>query len=147
MKRWLTPVVSSLVAATLAGAHCDTLDGPVIATARAALEKGEGTPVLKWVKKDAEAEIRAAFQKTLAVAAADKALGKGNADEVVKEVSEAAAAGIKQRFARVLEARKYAEHSVEAGRVHVEAYVEYMHYVKSIHADAGGGTAHHHHEE
>ena len=50
-----------------AAAHCDTLDGPVITTARAALEKGDVTPTLKWVQKDDEAAIREAFQKTLAV--------------------------------------------------------------------------------
>ena len=48
-------------------AHCDTLDGPVVTTAKKALEKGDVTPVLKWVKKDYEQEIRAAFQKTPAV--------------------------------------------------------------------------------
>lgn len=48
-------------------AHCDTLDGPVVMQAKAALEKGDVTPVLKWVKKDNEAEIRDAFKKTLAV--------------------------------------------------------------------------------
>lgn len=47
-------------------AHCDTLDGPVIQDARIALKKGDVTPVLKWVKKDAEPEIRTAFEKTLA---------------------------------------------------------------------------------
>jgi len=47
-------------------AHCDTLDGPVIQDARTALEKGDVTPVLKWVKKDAEQEIRVVFDKTLA---------------------------------------------------------------------------------
>lgn len=46
-------------------AHCDTLDGPVIQDARSALEKGDVTPVLKWVKKDAEPEIRAAFDKAI----------------------------------------------------------------------------------
>lgn len=50
-----------------ASAHCDTLDGPVVQTARAALEKSDLTPVLKWVQPDDEKEIRAAFQKTLAV--------------------------------------------------------------------------------
>ncbi|RJR30623.1 MAG: hypothetical protein C4576_33070 [Desulfobacteraceae bacterium] len=50
-------------------AHCDALDGPVVMTAKKALEKGDVTPVLKWVKKDHEEEIRAAFQKTLAVRA------------------------------------------------------------------------------
>ena len=48
-------------------AHCDTLDGPVVQTARIALEKGDVTPLLKWVQSDDEKEIRAAFQKTLAV--------------------------------------------------------------------------------
>ncbi len=48
-------------------AHCDTLDGPVVKTARIALAKGDVTPVLKWVQADDEKEIRTAFQKTLAV--------------------------------------------------------------------------------
>ena len=48
-------------------AHCDTLDGPVIQTARTALEKGDVTPLLKWVQADDAKEISAAFQKTLAV--------------------------------------------------------------------------------
>lgn len=48
-------------------AHCDTLDGPVVQTARIALEKGDITPLLKWVQADDEKEIRTAFQKTLAV--------------------------------------------------------------------------------
>jgi hypothetical protein len=50
-------------------AHCDTLDGPVVQTARVALEKGDITPVLKWVQTADEKEIRVAFQKTLAVRA------------------------------------------------------------------------------
>lgn len=52
---------------SVAEAHCDTLSGPVVMTARAALEMGDVTPVLKWVKKEHEGEIRAAFRKTLAV--------------------------------------------------------------------------------
>ena len=48
-------------------AHCDTLDGPVVQTARTALEKGDITPLLKWVQADDEKEIRVAFQKTLVV--------------------------------------------------------------------------------
>lgn len=50
-------------------AHCDTLDGPVVATARAALAKGDVTPLLKWVRPEGENEIKAAFVKTLAVRA------------------------------------------------------------------------------
>lgn len=52
---------------TAVDAHCDTLDGPVVEAARKALEKGEITPVLKWIKKDHESEAKAAFQKTMAV--------------------------------------------------------------------------------
>ena len=50
-----------------ASAHCDTLDGPVVAAARVALEKSDIAPALKWIKKDHEAELRAAFQQALAV--------------------------------------------------------------------------------
>ena len=52
---------------SIAIAHCDTLDGPVVATAKAALENGDLTPVLKWVKKGDEQDIRELFQKTLRV--------------------------------------------------------------------------------
>jgi hypothetical protein len=48
-------------------AHCDTLDGPVVRSARAALEKGDVTPVLKWVRAEDEPDIRAAFDKTMRV--------------------------------------------------------------------------------
>jgi uncharacterized protein DUF6448 len=48
-----------------AGAHCDTMDGPVVAAAKLALEKGDATPVLKWVEKGREDEIKAAFARTL----------------------------------------------------------------------------------
>jgi hypothetical protein len=48
-------------------AHCDTLDGPVVQTARIAIEKGDVTPLLKWVRPDDEKEIKAAFMKTLTV--------------------------------------------------------------------------------
>lgn len=50
-----------------ARAHCDTLDGPVVQSARAALEKGDVTPVLKWVRAEDEQDIRAAFARTLVV--------------------------------------------------------------------------------
>lgn len=50
-------------------AHCDTMNGPVIPEAKAALEKGDVTPILKWVKKENEAEIKAAFAKAVAVRA------------------------------------------------------------------------------
>jgi hypothetical protein len=56
-----------LILPGLADAHCDALDGPVVAEAREALGKGDVTPVLKWVRAGDETEIRKAFEKTLAV--------------------------------------------------------------------------------
>lgn len=50
-------------------AHCDSLDGPVVTDARTAVEKGDVTPVLKWVKKEHELEIRDLFKQTMAVRA------------------------------------------------------------------------------
>ncbi len=55
------------IMASIAAAHCDTMGGPVIESARAALESGDVTPALKWVKAENETEIREIFEKTLAV--------------------------------------------------------------------------------
>jgi cytochrome oxidase Cu insertion factor (SCO1/SenC/PrrC family) len=63
----LTAALTLLAASQTLRAHCDTLNGPVVQAAREALAKGDVTPVLKWVKSDQEAEIRAAFDQTLAV--------------------------------------------------------------------------------
>ena len=69
----ITAVVGILavgISVFLAGsalAHCDTTSGPVIPEAKAALEKGDITPILKWIKKNNEAEIKAAFAKAVAV--------------------------------------------------------------------------------
>jgi hypothetical protein len=50
-----------------ANAHCDTMDGPVVMAAKQALEKGDVTPVLRWVKKEDEETIHVAFKKTVMV--------------------------------------------------------------------------------
>ena len=168
-------------------AHCDTLDGPVVKTAKTALEKGDVTPVLKWVKKEHEAEIRDLFKMTLtvrgkgreaqeladryfletlvrlhragegmpytglkpagvvepAVIEADKALETGSAENLVKLITEAAAKGIRERFTRAKEAKKHADHSVEAGRGFVDAYVQFTHYAERLHFDAAAEAGHH----
>jgi hypothetical protein len=54
-------------AAPFVFAHCDTLDGPVVKTARIALEKKDITPLLKWVRPSDEKEIEEAFNRTLEV--------------------------------------------------------------------------------
>jgi hypothetical protein len=169
-------------------AHCDTLDGPVVKTAAAALEKGDVAPVLKWVRKGDEKEIRELFDKTLvvrkqgkdakeladryffetivrihragegasytglkpagavepSVAAADMALAGGSADELIKMLTDAVAKGIRERFQNTLEAKKHADHTIEAGRKFVAAYVEFTHYVERLHTDAAAPSGHAH---
>jgi hypothetical protein len=74
--RYAKPVLSLAAAglSLLAGppparAHCDTMDGPVVKDAQAALASRDVTPVLKWVEPEAEATIRQSFEHTLAVRA------------------------------------------------------------------------------
>lgn len=64
---FLTVLASGLhFSAGTARAHCDTLDGPVVQDARIALEKGDVTPVLKWVREKEEAKVRASFKEAVA---------------------------------------------------------------------------------
>jgi UDP-2,3-diacylglucosamine pyrophosphatase LpxH len=60
-------ILTMLVIPQAALAHCDTLDGPVVADARIALAQGEILPVLRWVSVENEEEIRKAFEHTMAV--------------------------------------------------------------------------------
>jgi len=48
-------------------AHCDGMDGPVVKASQRALESGNVNTILIWVQKKDEAEVRRAFEKTLAV--------------------------------------------------------------------------------
>lgn len=43
-------------------AHCDTMDGPVVTAAQKALATGELEPMLIWIRKQDEPEIRHAFE-------------------------------------------------------------------------------------
>lgn len=45
--------------------HCDSLDGPVVAVAREALDDEDVTRVLPYVPADAEAEVRSAYDRTI----------------------------------------------------------------------------------
>ena len=61
---FLGPVMFAASAAT---AHCDGMDGPVVRAAQDALAAGDVRPVLVWVQKADEEEVRRAFEKTVAV--------------------------------------------------------------------------------
>ncbi len=70
LPRIATLVLAAALVLVFAGpamAHCDSLDGPVIADAQHALVQKDVTPVLKWVPASDEAEVRSAFKMALAV--------------------------------------------------------------------------------
>ena len=56
-----------LFAPAIALAHCDGMDGPVVKAAQKAFETGNVNLALIWVQKKDEPEIRAAFQRAVAV--------------------------------------------------------------------------------
>ncbi|MEJ2702493.1 MAG: DUF6448 family protein [Sedimentisphaerales bacterium] len=173
-----------LIAAVRAGAHCDTMNGPVIKDAQAALAAGKVTGVLKWVRPQDEREIKGLFEQVLAVrkqgepartlaeryffeslvrihragegapytglkpaghvepviAASDKALDQGNVDELIERITKHIAEGIRQRFQTALKTKQHFGDSIEAGRVYVRAYVDFMHYMEGLHVAAEGPT-------
>lgn len=61
--------LSALLLPAPAAAHCDSMDGPVVKAAQRALEAGAVQLALVWVRTEDEAEIRAAFARTLRVRA------------------------------------------------------------------------------
>jgi hypothetical protein len=171
-------------------AHCDSLEGPVVKDARMALDRRDVTPVLKWVKRQQEREIRDVFAQTIAVRekgnaaraladryffetlvrihragegeaftglkpaasvdpgieAADEALQSASAKELTNHLSAAISDGIQKRFVLALERAKHAADSVDSGREYVEAYVDYIHYVETVHRLVSHGVSHLHHE-
>lgn len=62
-----TALVAALAWTAPAQAHCDTMDGPVVAAGRQALDSGNVKLALPWVQAKDEAELRAAFDKARAV--------------------------------------------------------------------------------
>jgi hypothetical protein len=176
--------IGLLFSAPPARAHCDTLSGPVVTAAKAALATKDLRPLLKWVKPEAEPELRSVFAQALAVrsqgpaareladrhffetvvrlhragegapytglkgeaddpggliAASDRALDAQSPDALVRMVTTTVTAGLRERYSRVVETRKHADDSVEAGRTFVEAYVEYVHFVEALQQMVGGG--------
>lgn len=63
----LALTLGALALPSPAAAHCDSMDGPVVTAARAALAAGDVALVLGWVRADDEPEIREAFARTLEV--------------------------------------------------------------------------------
>lgn len=63
----LIAIVVGVSASGVARAHCDSLDGPVVRDAQAALDRGDATAVRKWVAPDQEPELLEVFGRALAV--------------------------------------------------------------------------------
>jgi hypothetical protein len=173
--------------ASTAAAHCDTLDGPVVAAAQQALTTGQVEHALIWVQKTDERTVRDAYAKARSaratggaaseraehafyatlvrvhrkgegapytglkpaghieppVAAADRALAAGQPAEVEKLILDRTQAGLRERFDKVIRTHDFKPTDVEAGRAHVAAYVDYVHYVERVH-DATGAETHAH---
>lgn len=84
-----------------------------------------------------------------AVRAVDRSLEVGSPEALVRLVSERAGNGIRRQFAQVLEARRHAEESVEAGRVYTKAYAEFAHATEQLYeaaavASEAPAALHHH---
>jgi hypothetical protein len=188
--RSLSLLLTLLLIAPAALAHCDWVGGPVVADARIALERADVAPVLKWIAAADEPEIRAAFDRTLAaraagdaarsvadqwffetlvrvhrasegepftglkeagyrpepgIAMADRALEAGSLEEVHHAFEHAVASELKTRFAAVVEAKKHAGESAEAGRLFARLYADFVHYVDGVHRSIAARPAAHEH--
>lgn len=64
---YLAVILLTTFAVSFSYAHCDTMDGPVVADAKKAIEQNNVNYVLKWVKADEEKEISNAFALTMKV--------------------------------------------------------------------------------
>ena len=188
MKKHLIIIaIALMLPASAALAHCDWINGPVVADARTALAKGDITPVLRWIPASSEAEIRDAFQRTLAarsandrardvadqwffetvvrihrasegepftglkgadyqpdagIEIADHAIEANSLTNVEATLTTAIRSELRKRFSEVIEAKKHADQSVEAGRHFVHAYAEFIHYVDEVHRSVHGAAEH-----
>jgi hypothetical protein len=79
------------------------------------------------------------------VAAADKEIEMGSIDGLAKELGKAAEGAVRERYGKVVVLAKHKDESVAAGREYVQAYVEYVHFVESLHDSVTAtGSPHEH---
>jgi hypothetical protein len=64
---WVAVITALILGAAAAQAHCDGMDGPVVAAARRALATGNVAHALVWVQEADDGEVRQAFERTMAV--------------------------------------------------------------------------------
>lgn len=86
--------------------------------------------------------LKPAGQIEAPVAAADQSIASGQLKPVARMIFTPAEQGLHAKFDAVQATRKYNPDDVEAARAHVNAYVEYVHYVERLHEAAAGAGAH-----
>jgi len=67
-----------------------------------------------------------------AIPAADAALNTGSIDAVEKLLTDTIHKGLREHFNRAINHKKFDQNDVAAGRLYVEAYVPYVHYVEGL---------------
>jgi hypothetical protein len=67
-----------------------------------------------------------------AIPTADKALDTGSIEPVEKLLSNAMRKGLREHFAAAISRKKFGPNEVAAGRLYVQAYVPYIHYVEGL---------------
>lgn len=66
------------------------------------------------------------------IAAADQALVTGDVDGLSNELATAIRSTVSERFATAYKDRQVADQSVEQGRVYVDSYVQFTHFVEAV---------------
>lgn len=67
-----------------------------------------------------------------AIPAADKALDTGSIEAVEKLLTDAIRKGLREHFHAAMSRKKFGPNDVAAGRLYVESYVPYIHYVEGL---------------
>ncbi|MGD2134704.1 MAG: DUF6448 family protein [Gemmatimonadales bacterium] len=86
----------------------------------------------------------AGYEPPAGIAAADRAVDVGSVDTLAQALTEHLEAELRRRFERVQALSDYAPDDVAAGRVYVQAYVRFIHFVEQLHAliEGEGGPVH-----
>ena len=81
-----------------------------------------------------------------AIPAADKAIEQGSVESVAKLLTTTMQERLREHFNEVVSTRTFQAGDVAAGRAHVKAYVEFIHYVERVY-EAATAVAHGHFDE
>lgn len=82
------------------------------------------------------------YQPDAGIEIADHALESNSLADVEATLTTAIRSELRKRFSEVIEAKKHADESVEAGRHFVHAYAEFVHYVDGVHRSVHASEQH-----